>query len=193
MSVGSTDTALDAQEFAGYILYTSTSNTDTALGYFTNTLKYNIGGGEFYLLTSVMFDAVSDGTNRYEFFFGLSSGGNTISSEPANGAYFWYDDASGNFRLKCASSSSVTNTDSGVTLEANTCYQLIIKINSAASSAEFFINGTSVGAVSTNIPSTTTDLNDITWIRRTIGTASRKFYYDKVVLIKDYTTGRSNL
>lgn len=193
MALGSIDTTLDSKEFVGYMMYTSTANTNTCSGYFTNSGKFNIGAGEMYLLASVAFEAVSDGTNRYEFFFGLSSAGGTITSEPANGIYFWYDDASSNFRIKCANASSVTNTDSGVTLAANTAYQLIIKVNSAGNSVEFFINGTSVGTVNTNVPSTTTDLNDISWIRRTVGTTSRKFYYDKVVIIKDYTTGRSNL
>ncbi len=62
------------------------------------------------------------------------------------------------------------------------------ELNADATSVEFFINGTSVGTITTNIPATQMDLVG-TMIKAT-GTTLRRSYLDYVGLRKVWTGGR---
>lgn len=63
-----------------------------------------------------------------------------------------------------------------------------IVVNAAASSVEFFINGTSIGTCTTNIP--TTDLNIGFMHQKSAGTTSRLFSVDCVRFYHKLTTSR---
>lgn len=51
-----------------------------------------------------------------------------------------------------ATAGSVTNSDSGVSVQSSTSVDLSFEINADGTSVEFFINGTSVGTIATNLP-----------------------------------------
>ena len=111
------------------------------------------GGGFIRWEGIVNIPTLSDGTNRFEATAGFADAFN--SSFHDNGIYFYYRDNvnSGQWVGRTENSGSVTTVNSSVTVGAGTWYLLAFEINAAASSVEFFVNGTSFGTSSTNIPS----------------------------------------
>lgn len=75
------------------------------------------------------------------------------SAEPTDGYYFEFDPAtSANWRIVAANSSTRTKTTTSTAVSAATWYKLEFRVNSANTSVEYFINGSSVGTVTTNLP-----------------------------------------
>ncbi len=112
-----------------------------------------LGGGEIQIFWSVQTPTLSDGTNnRFNVYSGLID---NEGSESDNGVYFSYTDNvnSGKWECVTASGGVRTRTDSGVT--ATTSFvSLQAIINAAATSVDFYINGTKVATNTTNIPTT---------------------------------------
>ncbi len=67
------------------------------------------------------------------------------------------------------------STDSGITVAANTVYVLMVVIDKALSEARYFINGTYVGRMTTNMPTATIAANVRCNIVKSVGTTSTKF------------------
>jgi len=63
-----------------------------------------------------------------------------------------------------------------VTVTGATWYLLEIEVNTAAGSAEFFVNGVSKGVISSGIP--TAAMRISTTIEKILGTATRAFQID---------------
>lgn len=78
----------------------------------------------------------------------------SVSAEPANGIYFRYTHGtnSGQWQLVARSASAETATNSSSAPSAGTDYRLTICIYST-SKAEFYVNGTSIGTVTSGLPS----------------------------------------
>lgn len=78
----------------------------------------------------------------------------TSSSSDSNDGYYWEFDptVSANWQMCCANSGTRTKTATSTAVSAATWYKLEIRVNSGNTSAEFFIDGSSVGTVSTNLP-----------------------------------------
>lgn len=75
------------------------------------------------------------------------------SADNADGYYFEFDPAtSANWRYVTANNSTRTKNSSSTAVSAATWYRLKIVVNSANSSAQFFVNGSSIGTNSTNLP-----------------------------------------
>lgn len=80
----------------------------------------------------------------------------TTGADAVDGYYFELDDSiSPNWQICCANNSTRTKTVSGSTPAVNTWYNLKVVVNSGNTSAEFFVDGASIGTVSTNLPATT--------------------------------------
>lgn len=111
------------------------------------------GGGFLRWEAIVMIPTLSDGTNRFDVTAGFGDAFN--SSFHDNGIYLYYRDNvnSGQWVGRTENSGSVTDVNSAVTVGAGTWYLLAIEVNAGATSVEFFVNGTSIGTSSTNIPS----------------------------------------
>lgn len=111
------------------------------------------GGGFIRWEGIVMIPTLSDGTNRFDVTAGFGDAFN--SSFHDNGIYLYYRDNvnTGQWVGRTENSGAVTDVNSGVTVGAGTWYQLAIEINAGATSVEFFVNGTSIGTSTTNIPS----------------------------------------
>lgn len=77
----------------------------------------------------------------------------TTNADNVDGYYFEFDPGtSANWRYVTANNSTRTKASSSTAVSANTWYKLKIVVNSANSSVEFFVNGSSVGTSTTNIP-----------------------------------------
>jgi hypothetical protein len=75
------------------------------------------------------------------------------AAKPTDGAYIEYDtSASANWRYCTANNSVRTETASGTAVTAGAWHLLAIEVNAAGTSAEFFLNGASLGTITTNIP-----------------------------------------
>ena len=133
---------------------------------------------------------VSDVTNNYSLYIGLANGA-ANGNRPTDGCYFSYNYAtlSGNWVGETALSSSYTQKDSSIPMVVNTWYTLKATVNALGTSIEFFINGTSIGTSTTNLP--TAALTPICGMNTTTGTAtSITMLADWCKIIKTFTTPR---
>ncbi len=101
----------------------------------------------------------------------------------AHGIYFLYDRATNgaNCFAVCDDDTGTTTTDTSTAVAADAWIELTIVMNSAYTSCEFFINGTSVATNATvaNFPDADTDTGyPQTSIEKSVGTTSRTFYVD---------------
>jgi predicted outer membrane repeat protein len=78
----------------------------------------------------------------------------SATGEPVDGVYFRYTHGvnSGRWELVCRAASTETATASTTAPAAATWYRLTIIVNPAGDSAEFFVNGTSIGTCASNLP-----------------------------------------
>lgn len=138
----------------------------------------SLGGGIVRVEMVVQLPVLPDGINPFAVRLGLLD----VNAGDANdGVYFQGDDASGNWFVKTAAGGAITSQDSGVAMSAGSWVVLAFKVNAAAGGVEFFIDGVSVGTISTNIPSGAQLTTPALQIQRdavTAGTANRDLYVD---------------
>lgn len=110
-----------------------------------------VGGGILTYEVLLYVTTLSTVTNEYTIRVGL---GDTVNaSDNANGIYFEYTrTTSVNWLMKAAKTSTVTSTASGTAVTAGAWTKLKFVVNAAASSVDYFVNGTNVGTVTTNLP-----------------------------------------
>lgn len=110
-----------------------------------------LGRGITRFTTRVRIPTLSNSGQQYRMAFGFLDYGNILAFD---GVSFYYEEtASANWRCKCASNFSATTAETSVPVAANTWYRLDIEINAAGTEAKFWINGTLVATITTNIPS----------------------------------------
>lgn len=131
-------------------LSTSASTSgDAGVGYARPFIL--LGGGTISIEWMINLSALSALADEYIVRVGLGTG--SSATDFTNGVYFEYNRLSSVNWLRCtADNSSRTKTASSTAVAAGSWVKLRIDINAAASSAEFFVNGTSIGTNSTNIP-----------------------------------------
>lgn len=144
------------------------------------------GAGGYTCEMSVRLEDLSDGTDTYTTYLGFVDfgGGGTVAA-PVDGAYVSYTHSanSGKFQFSTINNSSASDTDTGVTVAADTWYTIRIDVNSAGTSATCTINGTasSGGAIATNIPTAAGRETGIGWgILKSAGATPRLMYCDYV-------------
>lgn len=147
--------------------------------------------GSWYLSYRVRFylPNLSDATDTYTLRVGL---GDSATGDSTNGIYLRYTNGtnSGNWQLVARNASSETVNNTSTAVAASTWYTLEIRIKPAAASAEFFLNGTSLGTVS-GLPTGITKLVGYkNSIIKSAGTTSRSLYLDYVQAIGYYPTQR---
>ena len=123
----------------------------------------------------------------YDFAFGIAS--SLVSAgTPSDGIYFRYERGTDTEWLyACRASSTGSETASGVTVAAD-WVKLEIEINADATSVVFKIDGSTVGTVTTNIPSA--NLQPEFAIKKSAGTTARVAYVDLFRYRQVLTTGR---
>lgn len=149
------------------------------------------GGGEVIVEWLVKTaDYIGDASDNYILYAGLANGA-ANGNEPTSGVYFSYNYnvSSGVWVGKTALASAYTSVVSAVSAAVDSWYKLKAVINAAGTSVEFFINGTSIGTSSTNLP--TAALTPICGINNTAATArSITYYADYVKVVQTLTTAR---
>lgn len=137
---------------------------------------------------------LSTGTQTFAYFVGFDDNYNT-TGDAANGAYFLYDTAgtfgaaSVNWQICTANASTRTKTTTGTAVSATGFVKLGIQVNAAGTSVDFFINGTNVGTITTNIP-TGTAFGTGTKIIKSAGTTARTVIVDYFKYMYVFTTPR---
>ena len=137
----------------GYMNFTLGTSTTGSGSFGALSSNHILLGNSWYwkFETLIRIAALSDGTNTYTFRAGFIDSG---SAESPDGVFFRYTNGvnSGNWQLIARSNNSETATNSSSAVAAATWYRLTIIVNPAGTSAEFFVNGTSIGTVGTTIP-----------------------------------------
>jgi hypothetical protein len=128
----------------------------------------------------VVVETLSTTSERFLFQSGLMPYNVTHNTTtPSDGIYFEYDESlSANWRLVCSSSSSNTVVTTSVAVVAGVLVSLYFEHNTATNAIEFYIDGASVGSISTNVPFTRDAMTPRVKIRKSVGTTLRKFVID---------------
>ena len=109
-----------------------------------------------------------------------------LTRDDIDGVFFMYDSegtnlvASPNWYMVSASDSNRTETVTATAVVEDAWIKLRIEVNSAGTSAEFFIDGASVGSLSTNLPTNAGDFHSFSsfTIIKSNGTSDRIMYID---------------
>lgn len=125
----------------------STGTTTTGFAGWNTRLTYIAPNGGDYFQTILKLSANTGNILRVGLV-DISTG-----ADVTDGYYFEFDpSASANWRMCTAAGGTRTKTNSSSAVSAATWYNLELKVNSANTSVEFFVNGASIGTVTTNIP-----------------------------------------
>jgi len=159
--------------------------TTSGMGIYRNmgNQSIRIGGGSWVLEGLFRIPTLSTSTQEFVFSFGFMD--TPQSGTPVDGVFFYYERAvDGDFwSINSVNNTTRTKTvlNPGNPVAANTWYKLRIEINAAGTSAEFFINGTSVGTITTNIPTAAgREVGLGSSIRKTVGSTSREYHTDYI-------------
>jgi hypothetical protein len=132
-------------------------------------------------LARIAVETLSDGTNRYQVFFGFHDAQG--STDVTDGIYWAYrDDVSANWLRGSAAASTRTQTSSGVPVDTNYIW-LGIFVSADGLRADYFYSTNSVdwtinGSNTTNMPSSSQLVSFSLGINKTVGTTQRNLNYD---------------
>lgn len=129
------------------VLSTSTSGTGLAQ-MSKNAAGVLFGGGIFVFESRIRLSDLSDVSETYTIRVGFAD-----NVSPTDGVYFEYSHGvnSGQWRGVAMNNSTPTNVDSAVAVTTDWT-RLKVVVAADGSSAEFFVNGASVGTAGSNIP-----------------------------------------
>lgn len=178
-----------------YKLSTSTSSNarSSLIADPTNATNILLGGGQLMYETDVQIPTLSNSSETFRFFVGLSANTQVAS---VTGVAFLYDSsgvttgsaASGNWQVVCANASSCSYTTTTVPVVAGQWYRLKAVVNAAATSVQFYIDGTLVRTETSNIP--TTGVTPAVVLTKSNGTTARTALIDWFFLKQKFTTQR---
>lgn len=182
------DTQVDASHWGILELHTgstATGRSGTDLGSSATTHSILPSGGNGFSEWLIKIPTLSTAGERYAFGIGY---GDIFNAEFTNGSYFYYDESVGTTWLaKTANAATRTSVDTAVTVVAGAWIKLRIE-NSGSTSRRFFINGTLVATITTNIP--TTAISPAANVRKSAGTTTRLIYIDYFMMDQVFITAR---
>ena len=146
-------------------------------------LHGKFGSNHGYAGTAMAFEDLSTGSEQFTFQFELSSGsgGTTLASNNSVGFRYSETINSGKFQLFTRNNAGTeTTADSGVTVSADVVYDLRVYIDKSLTEARYYINGSFVGRITTNLPSNTAGYGTRAIIAKSIGTNSRIAYIHQI-------------
>lgn len=167
----------------------TTSSGRTALAANEDPLHVPLGSGKVRFGIVARTATASDGTNTYTIRMGL---GDTWDGEHVNGVYFRYTHSvnGGEWQGVCRASNTESTLDTNVATDF-VFHTFEAEVNADASSVEFFIDGSSKGTITSNIP---VEPDNVTFmpatIRKTLGSTSRQMDIDAYWYIMDFATAR---
>jgi hypothetical protein len=143
-----------------------------------------LGGGELRVAVAMATGpTLSNATDSYYIIAGLSDG---VQSSFVDAVAFRYNHGVNAGKWECItrSNSTLSTADSGVAVATDTRYLLEIELNADATLAAFFINGSQVATLNTNIPSGAgRNIGAGCNIQKIAGTAARTCFLDKIEMI----------
>lgn len=168
---------------------TGTTTSGRCAGYFaSNTFDLTIGTWTKEWLVNI--PALSDATDEYDISIGFGDLPGGVNQ--TDGVYFLYNrTASVNWQMATAKGNTRTETATS-TAVATGWTKLKIVARGADSEADYYINGTLVGTVTTNYPSSV-QTGLFFGIHKSAGTTSRDFLVDYMMLSGEFTADRQTL
>lgn len=122
----------------------------------------------------VHFPYLSTGSQRFTAVVGSASAATTLLDQNNTVGFRYRDDISANWQLFSRDNAGTeTTVDSGVTITALVMYYLRVEIPKDLSAIYYFINGTFVGKITANLPSTGVGFMSRAAIQKSIGTTER--------------------
>jgi len=185
------------QSAYGIARLSTATNTNGGYRFNTNSLSYQFGTNPFRFESLTRVNAVSDGTDTFQYIVGFWDTSAAISQ--TDGAFFLYDSqgvstgsaATGNWQLVTASNSTRTYTTSSVAIDTTNLQKLRIDINAAGTSVTFYINEVLVGTHTTNIPTGASRLvGSGNYLQKSAGTNARTVDIDYMYMKMKFTTPR---
>lgn len=190
-SVGTTTTGVGEQDAPGILTCSTAAGATARAGLITNTsTAIRLGANETVVELRVRIPTLSDGTQTFTVRGGLMS---DIGGDAPNGVYWRYTHGtnSGNWQGVARTNSVETVTNFSTAPVTTGWQRLTIVVNAAGSSAQFFINGTSVGTVASNIPTAASRETAVGFsIIKTVGTTARTLLVDYVYFAMRFATQR---
>lgn len=155
-----------------------------------------LAGGAWVYEAAVRVPTLSTSGERFVLKFGLTN--SFTGLDELDAVTFIYDEggvtagssASANWQLCTSNANTRTYTDSGVVVPANTWTKLRLEINAGGTSVTFYIDGSSVGTVATNLPASTRNLNIAAFIMKNVGTTARTVDIDYIFAELIFNSGR---
>jgi hypothetical protein len=176
-SISNVDATI-ADKNIGEVALAASSNSRSAM-LRQATRSHIIGVGRFELDTRIKVNMVVTWSQMYAVRIGLMD--STAVSQPTDGIYFEYNQAlyggsfPGTFYIVCRNSGTSTAVNTNVYLSANNYYNLNYVVNADGTSVTFYIDSTTVGTITTNIPTAA--------LTASIGIASTSGYNSKVLYV----------
>lgn len=165
------------------------ANGKASFGRGPSANAFTLGGGNVYWESAVNIQNLAvNGGDDYRLIVGIHDGWIFTGPPPNNGLWFeYFVDTSANWIINTANGGVATNTTTTTAITTG-WVRLGIKYTLSGTTATFYINGTSVGTIATNIP---TNPISAQWaVFKTNGTTNRIFYVDYVDLMINFTTPR---
>jgi len=135
----------------GTIILSTGTDSDGVISLVSGLDTVQLGRGITRFTARVRIPTLSNSGQQYRMAFGFLDYGNILAFDGVS--FFYEESVSANWRCKCASNFTTTTAETSVPVAANTWYRLDIEINAAGTEAKFWINGTLVATITTNIPS----------------------------------------
>lgn len=176
---------------AGVIRMTLGTAATGRAGVKTDYVCYLASNGSMIFETAIQLSALANlGTPNS--FFVRAGFGDSDNADFTDGIYFEYDlNNSANWRYCTANGGARTKNNSTTAVSTNWT-RLKIVVNAAGTSAEFFVDGTSVGTQTTNIPTAGgNEFGALIHIVRDSGSTSVDLDSDYIGLRKVFDTARS--
>lgn len=190
LSGGTIAQITSTSDHPGQLQLRSTTSTNTGRSFYlggNSTIGgFVIGNGVIDYTWIIEIDTLSDGVDTYGIIVGMTDRSN-VDLNPTAGVYFKYLSSTSINWLRGTAQGTSTETDSG-TVVTTGWVNLRIVISADGTSAEFFVNGTSVGTNNTDMP--TANIRPYCCIQKTVGSTQNVFNVDFFKLYHYMTSAR---
>lgn len=148
------------------------------------------GAGAVRFESRVNIGTLSSGTQEYVVCFGFHDAYPGVVAYPTTGVWMEYNRANNvNFKGCTANGGAVSRTTGTDVPPAGGTYEVAFEVNAAGTSVEFWVDGTSIGTLSTAIPTTGAGFTNL-YMAKTVGTTERFVLFDYVRTFSEFDTPR---
>ena len=118
--------------------------------------------------------------------------GDQTAADHNNGVYLEFNSgvSATNWLIKTAAAGTRTSTTTSVAATASAWHKLVITVNAAGTSASFTLDGTSLGTITTNIPTTVANATSPNIQADSLGATTTTIYVDYFKMFQRFTSAR---